>query len=392
MPMKHILYIITMPDTGGAQRHVVDLASRFVSKGARVSVITGGRGPMTEKLERIGAEVFPAKNLVREISPLKDLLAITEIGRYIRLLKPDIVSCHSSKSGVIGRVAATLFSTKPRLFTAHGFVFHEFQPRFIRLFYAFVEFLAGFFTDLFITVSERDRQKAIGARIADASRVVTIHNGIEISPKRPVRKPIAGCGKIKLLAIGRLVGEKDYPTMLRMMRVLEKIEPERFTLEIAGDGPLSGKLASLSRELGIEKSVAFLGSRDDTAALMDRSDVFVMSSVKEGFPYALLEAAACMLPVVATDAGGIGEFIKDNSTGMLSPPGEPELLAYKIVALARDEGVAERLARNAFSLLERSFTLDGMFEKTCAAYERAEKLRGGKALARKTSRTKERAS
>ena len=167
-----------------------------------------------------------------------------------------------------------------------------------------------------------------------------IPNGVDTERFRPdsesrtrLRAELGAGGEFVWLAAGRLMWKKDYPAMLRAAAQLRT-----GLLLIAGAGPLEQELAALAHELRVR--VNFLGVREDIPALMNAADGLVLSSVVEGLPMVLLEAAASGLPCVSTDAGGARDIVVDGQTGFLAPCGNPEALATAMARLMGLPGVA----------------------------------------------------
>jgi glycosyltransferase involved in cell wall biosynthesis len=171
-----------------------------------------------------------------------------------------------------------------------------------------------------------------------AARITVLPNGVDVGVWRPdlaarasLRREFQIGDEFLWLAAGRLEPVKDYPTLLRAME--EVPEPSR--LVIAGGGPLENELKRLSKQLGLEHRVRFLGFEPDVRRWMQAADGFVLSSRWEGLPMGLLEAAACALPPVATDVPGTREVIADGQSGWLIPAGDAIALSTAMTRMMR---------------------------------------------------------
>lgn len=316
MAPKRILQLITRADWGGAQRHLFDLATRLDP--ARFTVVVGCApdGPLVDRLRTHNVPVIPIPEFRRDISPLDDIRALRILERIIVESRADLVHCHSSKAGFLGRLAARRAGV-PSVFTAHGFAFGGRASGILsRLAYFSAEWLAGrFWSDAIITVSEADRQQALRWGVGRAQRLFAIHNGIDPIPferipdPNPVgRPPVIG-------TISRLVPGKGLEDLLEAAALLRQRGEYRFV--IGGEGPLRRTLEERVRVLGLRNYVEFPGFIPEPAELLKRIDVFTLPSYKEGLPYNVLEALAAGRPVVATVVGGLPEIITDRENGRL---------------------------------------------------------------------------
>jgi glycosyltransferase involved in cell wall biosynthesis len=210
-------------------------------------------------------------------------------------------------------------------------------------------------------VSEETRRQAIEEGVRP-ERVRVIINGV---PLAPVSQAAAHAARAELLPesdgflilnVGRLVPEKGHRVLLNAaVRVLQDFPNVVFA--VAGDGPLRAELEELSAALGISDHVRLLGSRADVPELLAASDIFVLSSLTEGLPMALLEAMAAGKAVVSTKVGGIRAALDNGACGLLVPPDNASALADALLRLLRDErlradfaGRARERARDVYSL------------------------------------------
>jgi glycosyltransferase involved in cell wall biosynthesis len=199
------------------------------------------------------------------------------------------------------------------------------------------------------------------ARFADARRR---RAEVGAEARREIGIP---AGAVVIGNVAALAGHKAHGDLLDAMpRVLKELEAAR--LVIAGDGEERAALERRAVDLGIAERVHFLGFRKDVPRLLAAFDLFAISSRLEGFCNSVLEAFAAGVPVVATNAGGLPEMVKDGETGLLTPVADPPAMAAAIVRLALDRSLGARLAEAGRRLVESEYTVERMVERTAAAY------------------------
>lgn len=359
-----IAYVVTRAEPiGGVQIHIRDLAVSLREQGHEPTVLTGGGGPFVNVLRATGIPVVILPHLTVPIRPISDLLALREIHAALRDLRPDLIAVHSSKAGILGRIAGHSLGI-PALLTAHGWNFTPGIPPVAAAMYRQIERAAGPLATRIITVSEFDRRLALEARLAGEDRVVTVHNGMpDIPPHQraqPDRTPV------RLMMVARFESQKDHPTLLRALAGLQQ---HSWELDLVGDGPLMGQMQSLSASLGIDGRVRFLGQRMDVDQILASAQVSLLVTNWEGLPLSILEAMRAGLPVVASSVAGIGEAVSDGETGYLVPRGDVELLRDRVERLLVDPALRLRLGRGGRVRYERHFTLDHFVARTLAVYQ-----------------------
>ena len=372
--MVQVLLLVTQSEFGGAQKYVYYLATRLPKDRYKVSVACGTGGLLIPKLRQAGIEVIPIPNLVGrpEIDPVRDSLAFLELLRLIRHKRPHIIHTNSTKAGFWGRLAAKLAGVPVIIFTAHGFVLNEPRGPLKRLIFYVAERIGGMLSDLIIAVSEADRQLAIGCKIISPDRIVTIRNGLDVIHSIIEQRSKAEIGLPDGYQIVGTVANfyptKGLPFFIRAIPYVRDEFPEACFV-IVGDGQQRPELERLTAELDLNSCVLFLGQRDDVPQILPLFDVFVLPSVKEGLPYALLEAMAAAKPVVATAVGGVPEVVVDGQTGLLVPPRDPEALAQAIITLLRNPGRARAMGEAGRQRVLEHFTVERMVAETERVYQ-----------------------
>ncbi|TSA45461.1 glycosyltransferase family 1 protein [bacterium] len=368
-----ICFVITQGEMGGAQRYVFDLATGLAAQGEEILVLVGAeKTELKSRLKRAGIPCGLVKNLVRSINPIRDIAAVFELTSKLREYHPDIVHLSSSKAGVIGSVAARLAKIPNVVFTAHGFAFLEPNSRFVNRLYFWAEKIASNYRKAIITVSEFDRQAAIAARLCPPEKLITIHNGvdwdkIEYLPQNRARAALQlEPDKFIIGTVANFYRTKGLPYLISAARELVTDYPET-QFFIVGDGTERSKLLSQIKSSGLENSVLLVNPQENVRQFLKAFDLFVLPSVKEGFPYVILEAMAAGLPIVATKTGGIPEAIRNGQDGLLVEPKNPAALASAISKLIKNPSDAKKLGQMAEERA-KNFTYDAMLAATCDVY------------------------
>ena len=362
-PHLRITYIVTTASPiGGAQIHVRDLASAVLAQGHEPSVITSGTGPFIDDLRKLGIPVVVLRHLSVPIHPIRDLRALREIHAALADLRPELLATHSSKAGILGRLAGRSLRV-PVVFTVHGWAFTPGVPAMQAVVYRQVERLVGPLASKIITVSEFDRRLGLAARIAGADRMVTVHNGMpdvsEDLRAQPGRVPP------RLVMVARFGAQKDHPTLFR---ALAGLRDEAWELDLIGDGPLMGEMKSLAATLGLAGRARFMGQRTDVARILSEAQLSLLATNWEGFPLSILESMRAGLPVVASAVGGIGESVRDEENGYLVPRGDVEQLRDRVSRLLRSPDLRIRMGMNGRRRFEGDFTLEHSVGRTLAVY------------------------
>lgn len=361
-----IAYLITRSDTvGGAHIHVLDIATAATAEGHDVHVLVGGDGPYSTLLRERGIKVTNLRYLVRPIRPHIDALAVIECWQALRRLEPDILHTHSTKAGLVGRVAARAAGI-PSVFTAHGWAFSEGIGAKARRLALLLERLAARLGDAIICVSEYDRELALELNVGNRELLTRIRNGVtDIGVK--LRSDCVHDDIIKIVSVARLDVQKDHELLIH---ALESLRDYPWKLELIGDGPLMEAIRAKVMTLRLEDRVAFSGLCRDVPLRLASSDIFVLVSNWEGLPLSILEAMRAQLPVVASNVGGVSESVVDGETGYLVPRGDKTLLAERLRRLLQDASLRIQMGKAGRATYEHEFSFDVMYRRTWEVYRR----------------------
>lgn len=344
--MARIARIITRLNIGGPSIQAAMLSDRLRAHGFETLLIHGsladGEGDMTYLLEHTQVRTSFVPSLRRSVSPVADVRAVGSILGELKAFKPHIVHTHTAKAGTVGRAAALAYNrlARTKATTVHTYHGHSLEGYFRHAgpFIA-IERLLARVTDRLIAISPRiaadlrDRYQIgradqwnivpLGFDLAplagiDGAARAGARRDLGIAPERPV-----------VMIVGRLTVIKQHELFLRVARLVHDTHPSALFV-IVGDGELRDELEALTRRLGLEQHVRFLGWRKDLAAMYGAADVCVLTSRNEGTPVAAIEALAAGVPVVSTDVGGVRDVIDDPVLGASAPDNDVHALASHV--------------------------------------------------------------
>ena len=362
-----VCHVITRLIVGGAQEATI-YACASVDRAVFPSVLatgpqTGPEGDLRRLARERDVAIVEVPALVRELAPLRDARALGMLRRLFRESRPEIVHTHSSKAGLLGRIAAKREGVPVIVHTVHGWSFHDNMTSARRAVYIRLERLAARWTDRIITVSNLDRRKGLAARIGSPSQYRLVHelNDLQRYSDRAQDGPSARAtlgippGSFVVGTVGRLSHQKDPQTWVRTASLVATEVPDaRFV--IVGDGDLRSETESLVAALGLGDRVTFTGLRDDVPRILPAFDALLLTSRWEGLPLTIPQAMASGVPVVASAVDGNGEIVQDGENGLLAPPATPRMLADAVLRL-RDRDLAARLVERGRETA-RDFSLE----------------------------------
>ena len=369
--MLKICYIITKLELGGAQK-VVLYTAQHLDKAKFESFIISGKGGILDKEASEKSKLLLINSLVREVSPFKDLETLYEIYRILKREKPDIVHTHSSKAGILGRIAAKLAGVKTIIHTIHGYGFNETQSWYVKYLYVYIEKFCAFITDKLIAVSKEDIKKGLHYKIAEESKFTLIRAGIDTEfyknytldinfKKSVIAGDAANPGAIQkpflITTIGPFKPQKNLKDFIKSAEIVFQKTDNAYFI-IVGDGEQRKELEELVSRLNLKDKVIFLGWRKDIADILYASDIFVMTSLWEGLPCTILEAMCCSKPIIANAVDGVKEIIEENKTGFKIKPYDFQCTAEKILYLLQNESVIAEMGKAAKISISKEFDIN----------------------------------
>ncbi|SHJ00590.1 Glycosyltransferase involved in cell wall bisynthesis [Desulfofundulus thermosubterraneus DSM 16057] len=375
MEKVRLLQLITLSELGGAQKVLYHLVAGLNRERFEITVACAPGGELVHWLSgHEGVRIVEVPYLCREVSPLRDLSAFCFLHRLMRRERFHIVHCHSSKAGILGRLAACLAGVPGIVFTVHGWGINDYQSRAARLLFVLAERLAGRASSRVVCVSQADLQKGLELGLAPPSRLAVIHNGLPEPPFKPgaLRREL-GLDEDALLVgmVCRLRAPKDPLFFLQTARALLSTGKwsNRLYFVLIGDGPLMAGCREFVARHGLAGKVFLPGGREDAPSLLGDLDVFVLFSLWEGLPLTIIEAMYAAKPVVAAAVGGVGELVVPGETGFLVPPRDPVGAAKALEALLEDARLRREMGEKAGRLARERFSVERMVKNYTALYE-----------------------
>ena len=355
-----ILRVIARLNMGGPALHVAYLTAGLRERGYDTTLVAGslarGEDSMAFVADARNVDIVRIDELGREISPLRDLMATIKLARLIRRDRPDILHTHTAKAGTVGRAAALLAGRKAPPIVVHTFHGHVLRGYFGPLsswFFRLLERWLAKSTTALIAVSPQVRDDLVALGVAPPARVVVIRLGIEL------RERVAGeqngrvdsrrylgieADRFAVGWIGRMTAVKRTDDVLVAFKRLRD-EGVDAVLCMVGDGPDRAQLEQRAHDLGIVRETLFVGYQEDVAPFYAAFDALVLPSSNEGTPVSAIEALAAGRPVVATRVGGVPDVVVEGEDGFLVEPGATDDLADRLVRLARDPELRERMGQ-----------------------------------------------
>lgn len=357
---KRILFIVTLNEIGGAQRFI--------------NTLTDNLDP--EKYEWSIATSDNVKNLKRNPSIFSDLLAIFEIRRLIKSYNPDVVFLNSSKAGFIGSLA-TVFPKKLKnikvVYRIGGWTFNDPWPKWKKWFWVRLEKISAGWKDIIIVNNKHDYDQALKLKIRPREKIVLVYNGLDVYKMEFLPRDEARIKLFEKIAkySGKIFQTKYvvgtianfYPTkgIKYLIKAAEQFKNrDDLAFVILGDGIERKLYEDQIAQSGLQNKVFLVGQIKDGYKYLSAFDIFVLPSVKEGFPWALIEAMAAKLPVIATHVGAVPEIIEDGKNGFIIETRNIEQIAGKIDQLTEDDRLRMEFGIQAHQTVLFKFPLDKM--------------------------------
>lgn len=289
----------------------------------------------------------------RSITAFKDnKIAYQNLNKVIRENNVEVIHCNTPVGGLVGRLCGKKNKVKKIIYTAHGFHFYKGAPLFNRTVLKWAEKLMAHWTDAIITMNEEDYAAAKTFKLRKGGKVYFVH-GVGITLKdfeglshlRQQKREEMGVKDedIVLISMGDLVPRKNYGAAIR---AIAKANDPRLQYMICGRGPELENLQNLSKELGIENQIHFLGFRTDVKELLTGADMFLFTTRQEGLPRSMMEAMASGLPCVASAIRGNVDLIENGVNGFVCPTDDVEGYATAIAKIASDPAIRETMRSN----------------------------------------------
>lgn len=371
---KKILYICESIG-GGVRKHLVDVLHNLNESKYEIVVVHSQIRTdelfreEIEPLQRKGIEFISLPQLVREISLFNDLKSIAALVQIIRERKPDVVHCHSSKAGGVGRIASYICRTRKIIYTPHAYMFQNTElSQLKRLVFLFFERFLDSFSTFTINVSEGERETALKHKVTTTTKSILIHNGIQSAPRQlspPDDALIVG-------TTARLEAQKDPWTFFSIAKNVVR-QNERVKFVYVGDGSMKQEIQDAINKEGLQDRIILTGFQKDPLVYLQTFHIYLITSLYEGMPYSVLEALSYGLPLVATNVIGNNEVVEDGYNGFLFNMKSVNEGVEKIQLLLNNREMAVRFGLNSRLLFESKFGIDKMIKLIEQIYDDEER-------------------
>jgi glycosyltransferase involved in cell wall biosynthesis len=379
--MKKIIHIITRLDMGGSAQNTL-LTCKKLSNKYEIILVHGlsYESRMTDLEKRIieegiteaktqGVKVIALPAMARSIRPVKDFKVLLSLVWLIFKEKPNIVHTHSSKAGIVGRLAAKIAGVSHIIHTPHGHVFYGHFGLFASKIFMWVERIFSKFTDRMVALTDGEMDDYINLSVCSPEKLLKIHSGVAVEQfmqsngNRVEKRRSLGLDQNEAVIgfVGWLLPIKGPDYLLKAMDYVWHEHPET-SLVLVGKGDLDVDLRAEALRKNVNGKVKFLGWREDIDEIMPIFDMLVLPSLNEGMGRVLVEAMAAGKPVVASEVGGIPDLVRHGETGYLVPPADEKALADGIKKLLDDPERAKQMGQRGKEYC-RQFSLEAMIEK-----------------------------
>ncbi|MGG3709339.1 glycosyltransferase family 4 protein [Heyndrickxia coagulans] len=356
---------------GGVRKHLIDVLKEIDRDKFEIfliySPIRADKVFMHELKSIIdsGVKCYSVK-MSRNISLIDDMKAFILIYKILKQIKPNIVHCHSSKAGALGRLAGFFLGVEKIYYTPHAYIMQKPGVFYLKkMIFLIIEKLLGKITTKTINVSNGEREFALKNKIVGKENSITIYNGINpplIQKSRKVKKNIV------IGTIARMDDQKDPMTFYKIAKEIVCSYPN-VEFWYVGDGPLKHLIENQVIEEGLEDQIKLLGFQDNVNKYLSDFDIFITTSLYEGLPYSLIEALSLGLPIIATDIIGNNEIVKDNKNGFLFNIYDVEMAVEKISKLIHNEPLINRFSKESSLYFHKNFLLKDMIISLEKLYE-----------------------
>jgi len=378
-----VTHVITRLIVGGAQENTIASVLGLCQKpGLEVHLIAGPtlgpEGSLESSLAASPALLTLLPQLVRPLQPWKDGLTWRRLVELFRARPPQIVHTHSGKAGILGRLAAARAGVPIIIHTIHGPSFGAFQGSLANWLFRSAEHYAARVTTHFVVVADAMKLQYLAAGIGQPDQYTRIFSGFALAPYLSATNDLQLRAELGLAPedivigkIARLFKLKGHDDLLAIAPALVRSCP-RIKFLLVGDGAWRGRLEHRARSLGLQNHVVFAGlvPPERVPPLVGIMDVLVHLSLREGLPRALPQALATARPVVAYDCGGAKEVCFENETGFLLPPGDLAGLRERLLRLAQDVTLRQRLGLRGRQFVQERFGVERMVDDLYELYLR----------------------
>jgi glycosyltransferase involved in cell wall biosynthesis len=377
-----VAHIIARIITGGADENTLFTVQGLNKDKYEVDLIIGEEFDknILSKVKKNNFNIIQIKGLKGKLNFFCDPIILLKLIKLLTKKRYDIVHTHTTKAGILGRIAAYISGVPIIIHGLHGSTFQAFNSGLLNWFLFLLERLTGRFTDAYISVSKVLSEKYVEKGIGKKENYYTVYSGMKLNKFCDVRERINYGEKQRELGINskhfvignvaRLETRKGHKFLLdAVKKVIIERKDCPLKLLIIGEGEDREKLENYTRELNLEEKVIFAGYREDVEELMALMDIFVLTSLREGLPRVLVQAVAVGIPLVAFNVDGVSEIVKDNHNGFLIRPRDVEQLANRIVRYIDNKELVLLHGQKGREFIKGKWSIEDMVDKIDKIYQ-----------------------
>jgi glycosyltransferase involved in cell wall biosynthesis len=385
-----VAHIITQLELGGAQNNTIYTVKHLDPAQYEPCLLCGPGGMLDDEVRHSHIPTYFIPTLARPINPIKDVMACLLLYRHLRHLQPDIVHTHSSKAGILGRIAAYFAGVPVIVHTFHGFGITPNQSPLVRRLFLWAEKICARLSSHLIFVSEDNRSEAAQWGVGTQTPNSLIRSGIVLNPQpvattwesgdRREQPRTDNPGDRRKTSEGGIRTKLAIPADAWLVVYVGNFKPQKNPMDLAkvaecvllqgrdvyflliGSGELEEVVKRYVADRGLESHVHMLGwrRRDDVPKILADANCFLLTSLWEGLPRALVEAFAARLPAVCYAVNGVRDILKDGVNGFSIPPGNVVLAAEKVLWLKAHPEEARQMGVRGRQSIEKEFDIDTM--------------------------------
>ena len=367
-------YVITKGNWGGAQKYVYTLATSLPKYKYDVFVICGQGGVLKNKLEEKGVRTFELSSLKRDISLIGEMKSSWTLLKIVWREKPSILHLNSPKASGFGSVAGRLCRIPKIIQTIHGWSFNENRNIFSTLLIRFFSWVTVLLCHKTIVIARPEKKQALTMPFVGNKKIILIKNGVESIKyiDRPIVRQ-ALMSRInkkdlgKAIWIGTIAELHKNKGLEYAIKALAEVNSP-FVYFILGGGEEKNNLENLIRENGLENKVFLTGFVEDANLYLKAFDIYMLTSIKEGLPYTILEAGLASLPVIASYVGGVSDIVEDGVSGILVNKGQSFEIKRAIEYLIEKPDERKKFGDKLQKKVQKEFSLEEMISKTEKLY------------------------
>lgn len=366
-PKLKICHVITRMIVGGAQENTLLTIKGHLQSGHQVELATGpSPGREGKLLENTGMPDFPIvefPDMVRELSPLHDLKAFFALKKYFKAGKFDVVHTHSSKAGILGRLAARAAGVPVVVHTVHGQAFHPYQSKWKNRLYIALERFAAKYCDKIYAVAQAMIDQCVAAKVAPADKYMVVYSGMDTTAfanaarEAELRQKLGIPENAKtIVTVARLFHQKGYEFVIPAAEKVLSVDPDVHFLFV-GDGPMYDELQGYLKSKNIDRNFHFAGlvPPAEVCRYLAQSDLLWHLSLHEGLPRAVVQALASGIPAIGFALDGTPEVIINGETGFTTGAEDIDAVTNYTLELFKDDEMRRTMGANGKARVLKQF-------------------------------------